>query len=402
MYKTTFLTKKPVRNAFKGLLLGFLLATTLLYGTPVFAIDWIPTEGGIDSDEYITSITDEGTFYRFNYEAQTIPCVAYEPLAVQGYEFWDDELEEWDYLGGGSGGERCDGDYWHINANWTIPKSFLAETGYYRARFSVGINWRDDSNYLKLYYNGDNLFLIDDYEPETSVWGDDPASGTEITDLDTTITVGYEGLADYDSVYITFRHPPTGIFTGAKVYEIDDIGDSGDLEINLQDFDIEKNGNWYLHAVAVREGYQIEQGMFLSGYGWIWSEDLTAGDYYLDINIEGFEEIFAMSDFNSWYDENSKFDEPTAMFSAISGFFEPIFSTIGEFGSRIQDYFDTNTAYAKGEGIGRAIPFFAYYVEQVAVFMGGFPLMNWLLVIILFLVGIFIFRVILKFIPFFG
>jgi len=238
--------------------------------------------------------------------------------------------------------------------------------------------------------------------PDASVWGTAPVSGTEITDLEDTMTVEYEGLDDYETLYITLRHPPTGLFTDAKEYDLTELGGSGEIIVNLDDLNIEKNGNWYLHAVAVRQGYQIEQGQFLSGYGWIWSDDLTDGDYYLDINIEGYEEIFAMSDFNSWYDENSKFDAPTEMFGAIAGFFEPIFSKVGEFGSRIENYFDTNTAYSKGFEIGKAIPLFAYYVEQIAVFMGGFPLMNWLLIIILLLVGIFVFRVILKFIPFLG
>lgn len=238
--------------------------------------------------------------------------------------------------------------------------------------------------------------------PEASVWATAPESGSEITSLEDEITVEWEGLTDYESLYISLRHPYTGLFTDALEYDIVDIGGSGDMDIPLSSFNIEKNGNWYLHAVAVREGYQIEQGMFLSGYGWIWSDDLTDGEYYLAINIEGYEEVFAMSDFTSWYDENAKFDEPTDMFSAIAGFFEPIFSKVGEFGSRIQDYFDIDTAYSKGYEIGKAIPVFAYYVEQVADFMGGFPLMNWLLVIILLLVGIFIFRVILKFIPFLG
>ena len=267
----------------------------------------------------------------------------------------------------------------------------------------MGLSLNDDSSRLYLAdYIDDKVYILEaggELPPSASVWGVDPESETDITDLDTIITIGYEGLADYESLYITFRHPTTGLFTDAKKYEVDEIGESGELEINLQDFNIEKNGNWYLHAVAVKEGYQIEQGMFLSGYGWVWSDDLTDGEYYLDINIEGFDDIFAMSDFNSWYDENSKFDEPTAMFSAIAGFFQPIYSTVGEFGSRIENYFDKNTAYSKGYEIGKAIPVFSYYLEQVAVFMGGFPLMNWLLIIILILVGIFIFRVILKFIP---
>jgi multisubunit Na+/H+ antiporter MnhG subunit len=234
-----------------------------------------------------------------------------------------------------------------------------------------------------------------------SVWGIDPESETEITDLDELLTIGYSGLEDYEDLYLTFTHP-SGISSNSKEYDIDIIGGSGSIEVNLADFDIDKNGNWYLQAVASRQGYQVEDDLFLSGYGWIWSGNLTSGEYYLDINIDGFEDIFVMGDFNTWYDENSKFDEPTAMFSSIVGFFEPIFGTIGEFGNRIEDYFDKNTAYTKGAEIGKAIPLFGYYLEQINFFMGSFPLMNWLLVVILILVGIFIFKVIMKFIPFLG
>jgi len=316
---------------------------------------------------------------------------------------------------GSSGYEEFDSIECYQNCDWIRVGIEWDNTPRYR--ISINDNWSDyfTSEYITTPIDrfsftsscgsGDNTTYLDFIGEgiiEAEVWGESPESGTEITDLNSTLTVKYKGLDAYESLYISLRHPPTGLFTNAKEYAISEIGESGELNINLQNFNIEKNGNWYLHAVAVKEGYQIEQDMFLSGYGWIWSDDLTDGNYYLDINIDGYEEVFAMSDFTSWYDENSKFDEPTAMFSAIAEVFGGIFSTVGEFGNRIENYFDTNTAYSKGYNIGKAIPVFAYYVEQVSIFMGSFPLMNWLLIIILILVGIFIFRVILKFIPFLG
>lgn len=238
--------------------------------------------------------------------------------------------------------------------------------------------------------------------PIANVWGDTPVSGTEITGLEDILTIGYVGLDYYDSLYVALRHPQTGIFTDAKRYDIIDIGGLGQLEIPLTHFNIEKNGNWYLHAVATYEGYQYEDELFLSSYGWNWTDDLTDGSYYLDINIEGFEEMFAMSDFETWYSDNAKFDTPTEMFSDIASVFSPIFSTIGEFGNRIKDYFDVDSAYSKGFEIGKAIPVFSYYVGQISYFLGGFPAITWLLIVILVLVGIFIFRIIMKFIPFLG
>lgn len=305
--------------------------------------------------------------------------------------------------------------YGNLVAGTWNKLAFQFDRGTGKYNFSLNDSaWSEDFNML---VNDENIRRLqlefagageyfDDFgytaPTEPRVWGIDPESETEITDLDTLLTIGYEAMEDYESLYITLKHPPTGIFTNAKEYDISEIGDSGELEINLQDFNIEKNSNWYLHAVATYEGYQYEGEYFLSGYGWNWTDDLTDGTYYLDINIEGYQEIFAMSDFETWYGENAKFDEPTAMFGAIASFFDPIFSVIGEFGNRINNYFNVNEAYGQGYEIGRNIAYFRYFIDEVSLFFGGFPILLWLGIIILILVGIFIFRLVLKFIPFLG
>lgn len=254
--------------------------------------------------------------------------------------------------------------------------------------------------------NWDYNFYLDSFGgaivADPSVDLNSPASGTEITDLDQNITVNYSDLDDYDTLYLAFRHPFTQISTDAKTYEISNIGGSGQLEIPLTDFNIEKNGNWYLTAIASYEGYQYEGEYFLGGYGSNWTDELTNGTDYLDINIDGYEEIFAMSDFESWYNENSQFDSPTDMFVSITGFFSPVFSRVGEFGNRITNYFETDQAFSQGRDIGKAIPVFTYYVGQIGTFLGGFPVIKWFMIGILILVGIFIFKVIFKFIPFLG
>jgi multisubunit Na+/H+ antiporter MnhG subunit len=362
-------------------------------------------------NDFITDFIELETYYYPTWDRYTIINDGGNELFIAGtFEFWNGT--SWDFMGNHSAGaystEYQDPYYYYrtdVSFYLAIPKSDLLSSGigYYRYRFYAGSDgYGDDTDpYFIIYYDGDTVMRLEDASIEASVWGIDPESAIEITDLDELLTIGYSGLDDYEDLYLTFTHP-SGISSNSKEYDIDIIGGSGSIEVNLADFDIDKNGNWYLQAVASREGYQVQDDLFLSGYGWIWSGNLTSGEYYLDINIEGFEDIFVMGDFNTWYDENSKFDEPTAMFSSIVGFFEPIFGTIGEFGNRIEDYFDKNTAYTKGAEIGKAIPLFGYYLEQVNVFMGSFPLMNWLLVIILILVGIFIFKVIMKFIPFLG
>ena len=254
--------------------------------------------------------------------------------------------------------------------------------------------------------NWDYNFYTDSYGGQIvatpTVELNDPASGTEITDLNQNIKVDYSDLDDFDALYIAFKHPFTQITTEAVSYEIENIGGTGQLEIPLSYFNIEKNGDWYLTAIASYEGYQFEDDLFLGGYGSNWSDDLANGTDYLDINIDGYEDIFEMSDFQSWYAENSDFDNPTDMFIAITGFFEPIFSRVGEFGSRITSYFQNDQAYSQGRDIGKAIPIFSYYIGQITLFLGGFPVIKWFMIGVLVLVGIFIFKVIMKFIPFLG
>ena len=235
---------------------------------------------------------------------------------------------------------------------------------------------------------------------EPRVWGIDPVSGTEITDLETSFEFGWEGLDDWDTLSVVFQNRATGIFSEAQDFIIETTSPSGLMVLNLQDFNFERNGIFYFFATATRTIAETIQGMFLTGrWSYEWSEDLVAPEYYLIINIEGLTPIFETSDFNDWYSVNSKFDEPTDMFSAIAGFFSPIFSKIGEFGSRIEDYFNVNEAYAQGFEIGKSVPYFTYFVGQISLFLGGFPVMKWVFVLILLMTGIFIFRIILKFIP---
>jgi len=232
------------------------------------------------------------------------------------------------------------------------------------------------------------------------VWGIDPASETEITDLETTFEFGWEDLDDWDSLLIAFENRPTGIFSQAKIYEIETIGVAGTKELSFTDFNFDRNGKFYFYAVASKLEMEILEGMYLTGgYSYDWTDDLVDPEHWFTINIVGLTPIFEMTDFETWYGEVSKFATSTAMFVSIAGFFDPIFSYIGEFGNRIKDYFNLNEAYEQGYQIGKTIPYFTFFVAQVSLFLGGFPILKWVFVVILLLVGIFIFRLILKFIP---
>ena len=90
------------------------------------------------------------------------------------------------------------------------------------------------------------------------------------------------------------------------------------------------------------------------------------------------------------------------LFASVATALGPTFSNIGEFGQTISDYFDVDEAYARGKEIGLSIPIFRYYLSTIDTFFGGFPLMTIFLIILLLMVGIFVFKMIMKFIPFLG
>jgi hypothetical protein len=239
--------------------------------------------------------------------------------------------------------------------------------------------------------------------PPVRVWGVSPENETEITDLNTAFTFGWEGLDDYDGLIVSFYNQTSGIHSQALRLEKEDIGVEGEYETNLEEFDLDKNGDWYLHAIAFWEAPEVQGGIYLTGrYITEYTYDIVSPEYFLTLNIEGFASFFEMADFEGWYEENAIFDEPTALFASIASLFSPAFSNIGEFGNRITDYFETDKAYGMGFDMGKAVPMFDYYLDTIETFFGGFPLLKIFLVILLLLAGIFIFKIILKFVPFIG
>lgn len=238
--------------------------------------------------------------------------------------------------------------------------------------------------------------------PISRVWGISPETETIITDLDTNFVFGYEGLDFYDGLTISFYHKRTMIHTKATRFYKNGIGNSGVKVLNLQDFQFEKNADWHFHAIAFVEVPEISEGMFLTGrYGSEYTQNIVSPEYFLKIVIEGFSYIFEMEDWGTWYDEHAKFDEPTPLFERVALLFNPTFSNIGEFGQRISDYFEVDKAYSRGYELGLAIPMFSYYLASIEVFFGGLPLMKLFLMTLLLMVGIFLFKIIMKFIPFF-
>lgn len=238
--------------------------------------------------------------------------------------------------------------------------------------------------------------------PPVRVWGISPNSATEITDLDTNFTFGWEGLDYYDGLLISFYDKGTRIHSNAKRFETDVIGFEGQNVINLQNFVFDTNADWYFHALAFVEQPEVSEGMFLTGrYITEYTYNVVSPEYFLTINIEGFPVFFEMEDWETWYGEHAeKFEAPTPLFERVALLFTPTFENIGEFGHRISAYFEIDKAYSRGYELGSAVPIFSYYISSIEMFFGGLPIVKLFLMTLLLMVGIFLFKIIMRFIPF--
>jgi hypothetical protein len=253
--------------------------------------------------------------------------------------------------------------------------------------------------YLQSYYVGDRFDYLSDMgyslppPPAFRVYGISPASGTEITSTSTGFSFGWEGLdpEKYEGFTLNFREKNTGIVVKQKIFFTSSI--SGATTTPLVNFEFDKNSDYYLESagILVSDYYRVEA-----------YNDLVSPDYFLTINFEGLSPVFEMTDFETWYGVNSKFATPTAIFTSITGFLSPVFSKLGEFGARTTDFFDIADAYTRGYNLGLIFPTFSQYVDEIEVFMGGFPIVKLFLIALIVLLGIFAIKLIMKFIPFFG
>jgi len=295
----------------------------------------------------------------------------------------------------------------------------------YRAR----INENEWSNWYHIYDACSNLgfrglrlrtdgsggqYYIDDIgeeapPPPERIWATDPESGSEITDLNTELTINYEGFDwdEYDGFVVNFKDYKISAVAQSILFNEDDLDPSGSGSeiINLQDFGIDSNGRWDLTGLGFGTHLDIEGGMFLTTRGYVdfWSGELVDPEYYLIFNVEGLSTPYTFSDPDDWYSVNAeRFDEPTAMFSAFVGFISPIFEKVGEFGTRVQTMFDKNEAYDRGYALGEIFPLTDAYIKKIDKFFGGFPLASFFKYVILVMLAIFVIRAVMKFIPFFG
>jgi len=263
------------------------------------------------------------------------------------------------------------------------------------------------SQKLKLYF--DDISDVENLVLEPTITGVSPESGTEITDLDTNLTIEYSGFDwdIYDGFVVNFRDSKIEAVSNSKQFLKEDLDPSGTGEeiINLQDFGFDQNGDWYLTGIAFGTHLDIESGMFLTTRGVIdfFSDELVLTPYYLTINVEGLPSPYTFEGPEDWYDAHvERFDAPTAFFISFVGLLSPIFEKVGEFGTRVQNMFDQSEAYDRGYGLGEIFPLISGYIQKIDLFFGGFPLASFFKYLILTMLAIFIIRAVMKFIPFFG
>jgi hypothetical protein len=236
-------------------------------------------------------------------------------------------------------------------------------------------------------------------EPEFRIWGINPASSTEITATSTNFTFGYEGFATttegfigWNGILVNFCEEITGICAEEKKYtKAELVGTSGQKTLSFDNFNFDANGHWNL----IGDAYF---GMFSSD--WEWSEgytgDVVSPDYYVMINFEGLPDIFQVEVPATWYSEHTEYATSTAFFSSVSNILSPLFSKIGEFGSRITGFFDQAEAYSRGKNIGAILPTFKLYIAQFSFLFGGFPIIETFILAMVVMVGFFLFKLVFR------
>ncbi len=231
-------------------------------------------------------------------------------------------------------------------------------------------------------------------EPEFRIWGTDPASETEINATSTEFTFEYEGFASssWSGIIVNFCEEITGICADeAKFPKSELSGTSGQETLYFDNFNFEANGHYDL----IGDAYF---GMFNSAWEWVegFTGDVVSPQYYVMINFEGLPEIFQVEVPEDWYSEHSEYATSTTFFSTITGILTPLFSKIGDFGSRISGFFDQNEAYSRGNNIGAILPTFKLYIEQFSFLFGGFPLIETFILAMVVMMGFFLFKLVFR------
>lgn len=312
-------------------------------------------------------------------------------------------------------------------SEWTEIKLIINENNSFRVGWSApGVNY-DESEWCfwfsnteidvfldSIVYHTKGTFYFDEFygfypPPGPEIQGYSPESGTEITDLDQSITIKYFNFdwEIYSGFVVNFRDLKIGATSNSRLFLADNLDPTGtgQVQINLQDFGFDSNGKWYLTGLGFGTHLDIEGGMFLTTRGYIdfYTDELVEITYFLLLNVETLPDPYTFTGGDEWYTTNvERFDEPTTLFTSFVDIFTPIFEKTGEFGMRVQNMFDEDEAYDRGYAMGEIFPLISGYTQKIDQFFGGFPLVSFFKYLILVMLAIFVVRAIMKFIPFFG
>lgn len=237
-----------------------------------------------------------------------------------------------------------------------------------------------------------------------------PASGSTITATNDTLSVNYYDIDPtiYKDISLNFWDDKLHSATTAYNYKLA-TGDTGNgsFTVGTSAFGFNTNGHWDLKAMAHGYSLNIIDNLYLSsspsGYVDVFSNDLVIPPYYLILNVSGYAAPFTMSDWPTWYGANvSDYATPEPFASTLAGYLQPYFEKVGGFGAQASLYFNLDEAYDRGFGLGSIFPIMDGYIHKIDMFFGGFPLFTFFKYIIYTMIGIFVVRTILKFIPFIG
>lgn len=343
-------------------------------------------------------------FYFLDFFGQYVSFTAhFPPLSSQTYagefEFdtWHKVTIKWDTTDETT---RC---YMNVNdGDWvTSSNYFIADY----ALDTITLTQHGDSSpaLRKLHYLDFISEVGELAPPPMRIWGHSPNTATEITSLGASFTAKWENIDPeiYDGIMIYFQNDH-GIASTPFYQEIE--ASSGTIETDFEAFGLDKNGDWHFRGIGYYQELDTYGGMYLTDRGYVqkYTGNLVTPTYYIDLNIEGFEEIFYMTDFETWYGaEVEEFDAPTGTFLRFADFFSPIFDKIGAFAGEMEDIFNGDVAYDKGYALGLIIPLAKDHFEIIRVFTGGFPVFEFLTAIIVIMFAIILIKIITKFIPFF-
>jgi len=241
-----------------------------------------------------------------------------------------------------------------------------------------------------------NSIYVDNFGAETKVSSilsiTSPETGSTITDDTDEITISWFYIDSLEWTNIKMLFNDYQISESSAIVNVPITSDNGSADVPISAFNLGHNGGWILTAIVENP----------TEYNF----DIPNPPFTLILDVEGWPEPYVFTDFETWYSENVvSYEDPSDWAITMTGFVNPIFEKVGEFGDRIDVYLNISEAYSKGLALGGVFPVLNAYILKINIFFGGFPIVQFFQWAILAIIGLFGIKIILKllsFIPFIG